>query len=291
VAVGILAGAAGGGCNRAPDPTDHHTAGVAEALGPAFFAAALRRAGGGHFHATTRLAAGADAAAGGVTTTTDVWVDPSGNYRLREVNDRDGGREVVFTGRELAVALRYGKMIRRAAEEPEPTRLLGEALGGPWAAWEIAGPAATVEPVGNELIGNARASRYRLSLKPGAPRPPAGAGLRAWRGSVAVGALSGEVAVDDASGAVMKADLSATFTAEDDGHRLPGAVEVHAALADLGGVPAIARPAAEDLALRQRTVPEQRELLSGLPSTHAAEPAAPARRPARRPSAAKAGTP
>ena len=27
-------------------------------------------------------------------------------------------------GRELAVALRYGKMIRRIAEEPEPSRML-----------------------------------------------------------------------------------------------------------------------------------------------------------------------
>ena len=61
----------------------------------------------------------------------------AGNYRIVENNDRDGGREIVVRGRDLYVALRYGKMIRRAAEQPEPDQLLQEALGGPWAAWQI----------------------------------------------------------------------------------------------------------------------------------------------------------
>jgi hypothetical protein len=37
----------------------------------------------------------------------------------------------------------------------------------------------------------------------------------------------------------------------------------------------VTAPAAEDLALRQRTVPEQRELLGGLPSTRVPPPAPP----------------
>jgi hypothetical protein len=48
-------------------------------------------------------------------------------------------------------------------------------------------------------------------------------------------------------------------------------VEVHAAVSDAGATPAIERPAAEELSLRQRTVPEARELLQGLaqPERHA----------------------
>src|SRR4029079_568197 len=104
---------------------------LADALRPDAFAAALKRIGGAHFHATARFTVGPSGGTPSVvTTTTDVWVDRSGNYRFREQNDRDGGREVVLYGRELSVALRYGKMIRRVAEEPEPSRLLEEALVG-----------------------------------------------------------------------------------------------------------------------------------------------------------------
>ena len=51
-------------------------------------------------------------------------------------------------------------MIRRPAEEPEPTRLLEEALGGPWAAWDL------LSPRGEEVVRKAfreNAARvYRL---------------------------------------------------------------------------------------------------------------------------------
>ena len=103
-----------------------------------------RRCASSAARTTTRRCARSVGRAGGaplaVTTTTDVWLDRTGNYRLREENDHDGGREVILTGRELAVALRYGKMIRRVAEEPEPSRMLEEGLGAPWAAFELAAP-------------------------------------------------------------------------------------------------------------------------------------------------------
>ena len=44
--------------------------------------------------------------------------------------------DATLNGRELAVALRPGKSSRRAAQEPEPTRIVEEAVGAPWAAWE-----------------------------------------------------------------------------------------------------------------------------------------------------------
>ena len=128
---------AAGGCkrdrNQGTVPAQKVTV-LADALRPDAFAAALKRIGGAHFHATARFTVGPSGGTPNtVTTTTDVWVDRTGNYRFREQNDRDGGREVVLYGRELAVALRYGKMIRRVAEEPEPSRLLEEALGAPFA--------------------------------------------------------------------------------------------------------------------------------------------------------------
>ncbi len=270
-----------GACGARGKPEAPHVVAPAEAVRPAFFAEALRKLGGAHYHATLRYSVGRPAAAPlAVTTTTDVWLDRTGNYRLREENDRDGGREVILTGRELAVALRYGKMIRRVAEEPEPSRLLEEGLGGPWAAFELAAPRMHLEKTGSDLVGGIRATSYTLSLGDGAAvKPPAPAlplaGLRAWRGNARIETLSGRLVIDDATGALLSADLQSTFQARGDAGPEQGAVEVHASLADVAATAAIERPAAEELQLRQRTVPEAHALLRGLAEPEHRGPSAP----------------
>jgi hypothetical protein len=95
-------------------------------------------------------------------------------------------------------------------------------------------------------------------------------GLRAWRADATIDSLSGRVVVDDASGALVRCDISAKFTAKTEAGAVQGAVDVHTVLTDVASVPTIDRPAAEDLAMRQRTLPEQRELLRGLGQTRAA---------------------
>jgi len=252
-----------------------------EALRPDVFGRAIRRLGGAHFHGTARFAVGA-----AVTTTTDVWMDRSGNYRLRELNDQDGGRDVVVSGRELGVALRYGKMIRRVAEEPEPTRLLEEALGAPWAAFELSASAARVTKKAGELVAGAKATVYELGLdKAGEPvvltpsRDGHGArpalGLRGWRKDAAIQSLTGRVVVDDVTGAVVRSDFSFAFAAKAEGGPVAGNVDVHSELSDVAAVAPIPRPegpGVEELAMRQRLVPEQRGLLRGLPQAPAPPP-------------------
>jgi hypothetical protein len=200
-----------------------------------------------------------------VTTTTDAWVDRTGNYRFREQNDRDGGREVVLHGRELAVALRYGKMIRRVAEEPEPSRLLEEALGAPFAVFDLVARKARVARAGNELVGGTRATVFELQPGDGKGSEAASRldGLRKWRNTTSIDSLSGRVLVDDATGALLRCDLTAKFATQEP-KPVSGIVEVHTVLSEVAAVAPIERPAAEDLAMRQRTLPEQRELLRGL---------------------------
>ena len=255
---------------------------LADAVRPDVFAPALRRMGGARYHGTARFAiAQAGSAPNAVTTTTDVWVDRAGNYRIKEENDRDGGRDVVLTGRELAVALRYGKMIRRIAEEPEPTRLLEEALGAPGAAFDLVAPSARVAKTGSELVGGVKATVFDLQLGNGKPAAASASekaharsapfvGLREWRADATIESLSGRVVVDDASGALVRCDISAKFTAKVASGTVQGAIDVHTVLTDVASVPTIDKPAAEDLVMRQRTLPEQRELLRGLGQTRAA---------------------
>lgn len=282
IAVSLVA-LGGGACGKRGGKPAAQPAALADAVRPAFFAGALRKLGGGHYHATLRYAVGRPGATPlAITTTTDVWLDRSGNYRLREENDHDGGREVVLTGRELAVALRYGKMIRRVAEEPEPSKLLEQGLGGPWAAFELCAPRAHVEKTAAASAGRA-ATGYALAL--GEETTPAKAkpalplvGLRGWRGSVTIDGLTGRAVVDDATGALLAMDLTGDFQAKGENGPEAGTVEVHASVSDVGATPAIERPAADELVLRQRTVPEARELLHGLAEPERHGPGAPKER-------------
>jgi len=287
------ASAAVGGCKRSKDqgtvPAQKVTV-LADALRPDAFAAALKRIGGAHFHATSRFSAGPSGATPNtVTTTTDVWFDRSGNYRFREQNDRDGGREVILYGRELAVALRYGKMIRRVAEDPEPSRLLEEALGAPFAVFDLVAPGARVARAGTELVGGARATVFELRPGDGAAsgKAPAFEGLRKWRNQASIDELQGRIVVDDATGALFRCDLTGKFRTPGDaksGEAKPieGSVDVHSVLTDVAATAPIEKPAAEDLAMRQRTLPEQKELLRGLGQARpVADPPRPGARPIR----------
>jgi hypothetical protein len=284
--VGCRGGGGGAGSGR--------LASLEEVLRPAPLAVAMRKLGGAHFHATTRMgvtaggrpAAGTESS-GGVTTTTDAWLDRTGNYRIVESNDQDGGREVVLAGRDLYVALRYGKMIRRVAEQPEPDRLLQEALGGPWAAWEIAAPFAVVEAAGTQLIGGVKATGYRVtrSDRAVATAPTTGAeaeGARQWRATLAVQKLDGRIWVDDATGALLASELAVAFTGkrgEQPGAQpIEGKIDVRSTVDGVASTPPVVKPAAEELALRQRIVPEQKELLGGLPSAPGGLPSAPSSR-------------
>jgi len=294
IAVAVAAVGCKGGKDQGTVPAQKMTV-LADALRPDAFAAALKRMGGAHFHATARFAAGpAGGAPNVVTTTTDVWMDRSGNYRFHEQNDRDGGREVVLYGRELSVALRYGKMIRRVAEEPEPSRLLEEALGAPFAVFDLVARRARVARAGNELVGGARATAFELRPTAGAGSDPGPAmdGLRKWRNKASIDDLQGRVLVDDATGALDRCDLTAKFSTAGDPKPVEGTVEVHTVLTEVAATAPIERPAADDLAMRQRTLPEQKELLRGLGQTRpVAEPVRPGARATRivRPAPAKTG--
>ena len=229
------------------------------AVQPAALVAGLRRLSGAHFHATAAFqvsAAGAPDAGDrdAVTTTTDLWIDKQGNFRLAESNDQDGGREVVRVGSELAVALRYGKLIRRPAQEPEPQRFLEEAVGAPSAAWDTVGRFVQLVPAGNRAFRLTTASEPR-------PAPAAATALRKWRETVEVQSLVGDARLD-ASGGLQAFSLGAHFRAARDGTPIEGEIAVAASVEQ--GADPVTMPVAETLPARQRTILEERVLLGGL---------------------------
>jgi hypothetical protein len=245
------------------------------ALSPATVAAELRQSGGGHVHAVATFrvrsavaAVPADsskpASPEQVSTATDLWMDRDGNFRLLEVNDQDGGREIVRVGGEVAVALRYGKMIRRATQDSESARHLREALGAPWAAWEIVRRQVEVEGGPND---------YRLRFGDRQTSLPAvfapAEGLRKWRASVAVKTLEGQVRLDPGGPALRSFDCKTSYQAMRDGVAIEGEVAVSMSVDEVGKTAAIALPPSESLETRQRTVLEERALLGGIAASAA----------------------
>ena len=283
-----VAGAPSGGCRRQRALTKPAAA-VEAAVRPANMAAAFPRLGRAHFRGFVRFEAAPEGAKGeAVTTETDIWMDDSGNWRLVEMNDKDGGREIVRYGRELAVALRYGKMIRRPAEDPEPQRLLEEGVGGPFAAWDLLRDVSTVDDFGDETRGGRKVHVYKVTKSRKLAEVPSNVDFsdrRAWRRTLVPGTIEGTIVIDEGTGLPLQAELRARYTmrrapvsgstgaggkaaaAGDTTASIPmwGALEVKASFEEIGASPPIARPEAEDLPLRQRTVPEEKALLGGLP--------------------------
>jgi hypothetical protein len=282
---GIIAGLlallanACGGQPSAPPPSAAAT--LDRALAPAAYARALGTARGGHFTATASFRVAREGATGVaadravVKTTTDLVLAPNGDFRLVEENDRDGGREVILSGKELAVGLRPGKLIKRPAQAAESERFLEEALGGPHAVWELARRTAKI--VATPAQGG---TRYDLSLAPEplalpeatAPRGP----LAAWRKDAKVQALTGQIELDTPTQLLRRARLEVRFSVMHAGATTLGTATVEAQLTNVGAAGPVAPPVADAVRSRQRTILEERALLGQRPpSAGATSPARP----------------
>jgi hypothetical protein len=253
-------------CDRSHDAASLSAAEELEALlRPPALATSLKKLPGAHFAGTalfriTPTGKAAEEPGEGLTTTTDLSLDPHGQYRLVESNDQDGGREVVLFGKELAVAIRPGKLIRRTAQEPEPTRILEEAVGGPWAAWETVRRFVAIEHTSATSFHLKRSTRPVPIAASFAEATP----LRRWRDSVSVETLEGEVELDPQTRVPLAFTLKARFTAIREDHvALTGELAVTTKVDGVGHT-TVAAPASEPLQTRQRTILEERALLGDL---------------------------
>jgi hypothetical protein len=268
---GLALGVVFGGCNqKKKTAATRSPVEVLDAvLEPTALAESLGKLGGVHVHATAmfrvegtgKLSPDAKPVAPpAITTTTDLWLDKQGNFRIAETNDQDGGRDIVRVGSEVSVALRYGKAIRRPAQDAENARFLAEALGAPWAAWEVARRQVEVDAAG--------AGSYRLRVGgKSVPLPaefPAPLGLRQWRDNLKLKTLEGQVEVDASSQAVRSFTCKLTFASTRDELPIAGEVVVAFAADAIGKTADVGLPDAEPLHTRQRTILEERALLGGL---------------------------
>ena len=216
IALGLAVAGSGGCKGDGPRVLTRPAAVVDGAVRPDRFAPALLKLGAAHYRGVARFEAGPDGSPmEAVTTETDVWLDDHRNWRLVELNDKDGGREIVLHGRDLSVALRYGKMIRRAAEDPEPQHLLEEGIGAPFAGWELLRNVTTVDDFGGENRAGRKVHVYKLTKAPTIADNTgvtADSDRRAWRRTVVADVVDGAFVVDELTGLPLQVDLRARYS-------------------------------------------------------------------------------
>ena len=214
-----------------------------------------------------------------IVTTAEVLLDQHGHYSLQEENDRDGGRAVFFNGEEIAVKLRYGKLIKRSGRGAEATEILEQALGGPWAAWELFASSSTFTAAPAAADGTVTLT---LTLRPSktadstqSPRrlPE---GLSTWRKTAVPKDVKGTLRYlpggESLPATLVAAEISGSFSADvknaGGSHKVEGQVQIQLQTVGIGQTAALPIPEdAEQAWTRQRTILEERALLGEAPAT------------------------
>jgi hypothetical protein len=148
--------------------------------------------------------------------------DGRGNLHLSHDNDRSGGMEAILAGGELYVRPRWGRFLRRRPEGDEIDALRRGVEGVAADYLALLEPWLQVRDSGRLQVGGRAALKLALSAiaepthVPEEPDP-----ARAWRSTIKVRYIDGELLVDQASGALLQARLSAAYSFERSGEKGP----------------------------------------------------------------------
>ena len=224
-----------------------------------------------------------DAIVESLETDTFIELADSGDFRARNENSRDYGREVFFTGGFLYLAPRYSRFHRRAPERmAEPAQIRNQIYGDLGAHLELLTRGIEIEEQASGTrgeTGDPRQVRNITVKKSERTRPPARPTElrhRAWRDSIDVVEASGELALDEETGVVLHALVHGAVTFERDGRSFVMTFDVEHDIADIGAEIAIAAPPDDAWVatpVRRREVDERDRLLQGIaPPTRKVEP-------------------
>jgi len=194
-------------------------------------------------------------------------VDGKGGSRITTENSHGYGFETVAQGKTLYVRPRYGRFARRTAEGDELARTQDGVQGVLASYLGMLGRFADRSDQGTTMVASRKARRIHLSLaaSPG-PLGDVEPG-QAWRRSLKVSELDGEVAVDEETGAPLHATLEASWTAD----RPPPAPAAHPAAAP-AVAPAAARPGIMAVKFSYRADVDQVGLVAAIAAPEGALP-------------------
>lgn len=173
-----------------------------------------KRLGPCHREVKVKLAIESGAARDALDEAVTVELDGHGASRLLRETSHGGGSEAIASGDDYFTKLRYGAFTRRKPDGDEVGRALDEATSLLSGYLRVLGRFARIEPSGEQTLDGRRARGVwiKLAASPGAA--PDADPKRPWQAAAAASAIDGEVWVDVESGAVLRARLSAAYTAQ-----------------------------------------------------------------------------
>jgi len=207
-------------------------------------------------------------------------------FRALVESSADYGREIIFADGQLYLRPRYGAFHRRApSDEHEPASWRDDIYAELAGHLELLAPGLAVRDGGAADVGGRPARRIEL-VRAETPRqmPVTSAPQRAWRKSVEVESLSGEVFLDRETGVPLRARLEGVAHAQRDQRLVRMHIVVEHFIEGIGQAVAIAAPPEDqwiDTPVRSREVAEREHLLEDI-----AQPARPAPTPENTPTGA-----
>jgi hypothetical protein len=190
--------------------------------------------------------------------------DGAGALHLTHDNSRQMGVEAVVHGGEIYVRPRYGKFIKRRPEGDEIDRLratVESVVGDDLALLERF---LKVSEVGRTQVAGRNAVRLKLGASATPSHPVAESDpARKWRETLKVSYIDGELQLDAAQGALLAANVSASYTFEKDKTVVPVTLtyKLDTTTAEAIHAPADVAPTIK----RPRPMLDKKELLEGLP--------------------------
>lgn len=203
---------------------------------------------------------------------TEIQLDAKGNFRAVADNDQDYGRHAVFVDGVLYLRPRFGKFLRRAPSSPaEPGDIRSEMFSTVGAYFDLLWTRAELSDRGAITHDGRPARKIEIATAPSAvARPAATLKQRAWRDSISVEKVSGEVVLDTESGAPLEAEIHGSVHFVRDGKKLTMTLTAAHEISDIGQVAPVEAPDADDTvtpATVRGEARERRELLEGLSQT------------------------
>lgn len=199
---------------------------------------------------------------------TSIQLDGKGNYHAVLSNSREYGREVFFVGGWMYLRPRFGKYHkRRPADEAEPARVRGEIFGTVAAQFDLLAPAVTVSDGGKTEVHGRPARKVVLAMAKESGKRSEPLAQRKWRESAVVKEVAGEIALDEKTGAPLRAALHGTVTFQRDGRSFEMRLESSHELSAFGSVPPVAAPPDEETVAdisQRHELAERDSLLQGI---------------------------
>ena len=199
---------------------------------------------------------------------TAIQLDGKGNYHAVLSNSKEYGREVYFVDGTMYLRPRYGKYHqRKPADDGEAARVRGEIFATVAAHFDLLASAVSVSDGGKTEVHGRPARKVVIAVSKERDKRPESVTQRKWREGAVVKEAAGEIALDEKTGAPLRATVRGTISFQRDGRSFEMRLESSHELSAFGSVPPVAAPPADETVAdisQRHELADRESLLQGI---------------------------